>query len=132
MPVVYLAGKMEDKSHKDQTEWRDYVTLPLIHEGWKVLNPVHRSMKDGYNHRRIYELDMRDVRASDVILADLRKSDGECYGTAMELQEAYSRNIPIVGYAIKDQRKHPFLEVVITEWFTDWDQAIKTLNEFYR
>lgn len=132
MSTIYLAGKMEDKSTEEQTGWRNYVTLPLVNEGWTVLNPVHRSMKDGYNHRRIYELDMRDVRSSDVILADLRRSDGECYGTAMELQEAYTRNIPIVGFAIQDQRKHPFLEVVVTEWHTDWDSAIKVLNEFYK
>ena len=122
---------MEEVSQSYQNNWRDYVTPMLQDAGWKVLNPVHRSLKDGYNHRRIYELDMRDVRSSNVILADLRRYKAECYGTAMELQEAYSKNIPIVGYATLNQKKHPFLEVTVTEWFTELDDAVDILNSFY-
>lgn len=131
MSTIYLAGPMENVNDKTKNGWRDYVSLYLQSEGWKVLNPVFRSLKDGYNHRRIYELDMRDVRASHVILADLRRGDRECHGTSMEIQEAYSRNIPVIGYAIKDQVKHPFLEVTVTEWVTDLDDAIRILNNFY-
>ena len=132
MPVIYLAGPMENVSKSEQMGWRDQMTLPLTHEGWKVLDPVHRSQKDGYNHRRIYELDMRDVRNSDVIFADLRRGEREAHGTAMEVQEAYSRNIPVIGYAIKDQKKHPFLEVCVTEWVTDLQAGVDILNRFYK
>ena len=121
---------MENVSDSEQMGWRDYMTLPLVHEGWTVLNPVYRSKKDGYNHKRIYELDMRDVRASDVIFADLRRGEREAHGTAMEVQEAYSRNIPVIGLAIKDQKRHPFLEVCVTEWVTELDRGIQVLNDF--
>ena len=132
MRTIYLAGKMENVSAKTQNGWRDYVSPRLTAEGWKVLNPIFRSLKDGYNHRRIYELDMRDVRESDVILADLRRSNSEGHGTAMEVHYAYQKNIPVIGYAIKDQKKHPFLEVCVTEWVVDLNHAIKILNEFYK
>jgi len=130
MSIVYLAGPMENVSASEQMGWRDKMTL-LLPE-WKVLNPVHRSMKDGYNHRRIYELDMRDVRNSDVVFADLRRDKREAHGTAMEVQEAYSRNIPVIGYAVLDQKKHPFLEVCVTEWVTNLNDGAHILNEFYK
>ena len=130
MNTIYLAGPMENVNLKEQTGWREYMTLKL--PDWKVLNPVYRSLKDGYNHRRIYELDMRDVRESDVILADLRRSNSEGHGTAMEVHYAYQKNIPVIGYAIQDQKKHPFLEVCVTEWTTDLDKAVRILNEFYK
>lgn len=130
MSTIYLAGPMENVSHTEQMGWRDTMTLGL--PDWKVLNPVYRSMKDGYNHRRIYELDMRDVRRSDVIFADLRRGEREAHGTAMEVQYAYSLDIPVIGYAIKDQKKHPFLEVCVTEWVTSLEKGIHILNEFYK
>jgi len=130
MSIIYLAGPMEAVSLEEQMGWRDYITLRL--PDWRVLNPVHRSMKDGYNHRRIYELDMRDVRNSDVVFADLRRGQREAHGTAMEVKEAYSRNIPVIGFAIQDQKKHPFLEVCVTEWVTSLDKGIEVLNGFYK
>ena len=130
MPVIYLAGPMENVNLKEQTGWREYMTLKL--PDWKVLNPVYRSLKDGYNHRRIYELDVRDVRNSDVIFADLRRGNRENIGTAMEVHYAYTLDIPVIGYAVKDQKKHPFLEVCVTEWVTDLDQGAHILNEFYK
>ena len=132
MKTIYLAGPMENASKDEMNSWRNYVSFYLNSTGWNVLNPVFRSMKDGYNHRRIYELDMRDVRSSDVILADLRRGDRENIGTSMEVQLAYSLDIPVVGYAVKDQKKHPFLEVCVTEWVTDLDKGIRILNEFYK
>ena len=131
MRTIYLAGPMENVSTKEQTGWRLQIGKELTYAGWKVLDPVYRSMKDGYNHKRIYELDMRDVRESDVILADLRRGEREAHGTAMEVQEAYRNDIPVIGYAVLDQKRHPFLEVCVTEWVTDLDKAIHILNEFY-
>lgn len=130
MSIIYLAGPMENVSDAEQMGWRDQMTLGLPE--WSVLNPVHRSKKDGYNHRRIYELDMRDVRNSDVVFADLRRGQREAHGTAMEVQEAYSRNIPVIGWGVQDQKKHPFLEVCVTEWVTDLEKGIHILNEFYK
>ena len=132
MSTIYLAGPMENVSPDEQNNWRNYMSMELYPNGWNILNPVFRSMKDGYNHRRIYELDMRDVRNSDVVFADLRRGMREAHGTAMEVQEAYSRNIPVIGFAIQDQKKHPFLEVCVTEWVTSLDQGIHILNEFYK
>lgn len=131
MRTIYLAGKMENVSLDEQSDWREYVTPHLTMNGWRVLNPVQRSLKDGYNHRRIYELDMRDVRESDVVLANLVRSQSEGHGTAMEVHFAYQNNIPVMGYATLGQKKHPFLEVCVTEWVTDLDKATKILNEFY-
>ena len=83
MRTIYLAGKMENVSLDEQSDWREYVTPHLTMNGWRVLNPVQRSLKDGYNHRRIYELDMRDVRESDVVLANLVRSQSEGHGCTM-------------------------------------------------
>ena len=47
---------------------------------------------------------MRDVRESNVVLADLRRSESEGHGTAMEVHYAYQNNIPVIGYAIQDQK----------------------------
>ena len=132
MRTIYLAGPMENVSLDLQTSWRDKAAFQLLQSGWKVLNPVHRSLKDGYNHKRIYELDMRDVRESDVILADLRRDKREAHGTAMEVQEAYRSDIPVIGWATHDQKRHPFLEVCVTEWVIDLDVGIHILNEFYK
>ncbi len=123
---------MENVSLDLQTSWRNHCASVLYMNGWKVLDPVHRSLKDGYNHKRIYELDMRDVRESDVILADLRRDKREAHGTAMEVQEAYRSNIPVIGWATQDQKRHPFLEVCVTEWVVDLDKGLHILNEFYK
>ncbi len=131
MRTIYLAGPMENIDLKSMSGWRNNAARQLRMNGWKVLDPVARSLKDGYNHKRIYELDMRDVRESDVILADLRRANRECHGTSMEVQEAYRNDIPVMGWATFQQKRHPFLEVCVTEWCVDLDVGIKVLNDFY-
>ena len=133
MKTVYLAGPMENVSKEEQSSWRQYVKSYLVDKGWNVLDPCRRCHdKEDMDNKRIFELDLQDIRQSQLVIADLRRGDREAHGTAMEVFYAYyDRRIPVIGWAIKDQRKHPFLEACVTEWFTDLDKMNRIIKRFY-
>ena len=133
--TIYLAGPMEHVS-KDQAQgWRDQVKLHFHYDSLvTLLDPCRRlhSFKQE-EMRAIFELDIRDINESDIVLANLSQL-GEIphNGTSMEVFYAnYIRRIPVIGIKPTKKNMHPFFESLVTEWVPDVNTALDTLRNKY-
>ena len=67
--TVYLAGPMEHVSIEDAKGWRTIATDLLLQADQKVLDPTRRVHEFQPKYmKRIFELDLRDIQESDLIL----------------------------------------------------------------
>ena len=84
--TVYLAGSMEHVSLEEAKGWRDIATEILECMDVVTLDPTRRI--HNFNKRymkRIFELDLRDIQESDIILANLDNPTVAKHGTAIEV-----------------------------------------------
>jgi nucleoside 2-deoxyribosyltransferase len=130
--TIYLAGPMEHVSLAESVGWRITATNALS-DCFEVLNPTRRvhNFKPQYM-KRIFELDLRDIQESDIILVNLDKPEIAKHGTAMEVFYAsYVLRKPVVAFKADASVIHPFFESLVTEWRSDVDKACETiLNEY--
>lgn len=130
MKTVYLAGKMEAVTLAEAKGWRDKVTHLLSLHDVKTLDPCRRihNFEDRYL-KRIFELDLLDIRNADFIIADLEHiQDTPSHGTAMELFYAnYILEKPVIGFRSFKGKPHPFMEKVVTEWVSSPEAACEVL-----
>ena len=80
--------------------------------------------------------DYRDIRRSDVILANLELfgSDRPLLGTIMELAWAWDYKIPVVAIARPVNilmRTHPFISSAVSHYVHDLDAAVDILVKHY-
>jgi len=74
--TVYLAGSMENVSASEANYWRDIAEAQLNFNDVKTLNPCRRLHNfDKRYMKRIFELDLRDIQESDIILVNLNKPE---------------------------------------------------------
>jgi nucleoside 2-deoxyribosyltransferase len=132
--TVYLCGPMEHVSAAEAQGWRQTATTLLSNAGIKVFDPCRRL----HNFRpeemkSIFELDLRDIRESDMILANLQDVEKiPRHGSAMEIfYAAYVCNVPVVAFKDNKQHIHPFFESLVTEWRSTVDKACDTLISKY-
>jgi len=132
--TVYLAGPMEHVSKEDAEGWRQTAARLLWHSSCtKVLDPTRRvhNFEQRYM-RRIFELDLRDIQESDIILANLDNPTVAKHGTAMEVfYAAYVLRKPVVAFKEDKATIHPFFESLVTEWRSDVNKACETIIEEY-
>lgn len=131
--TVYLAGPMEHVSRESACEWRTIVKANLSGM-WDVLDPCRRK-HSGHplEMKRIFELDLRDIRESDIVLANLGNPKLAKHGTAMEVfYAAHTLRIPVVAFGKEEtDALHPFFESLVTEWTETPYTAAELLNEQY-
>jgi nucleoside 2-deoxyribosyltransferase len=131
---VYLAGKMEAITLEEAQKWRNKVKAILEPHNIKTLDPCRRihNFEDRYL-KRIFELDLLDIRNADVIIADLENiGETPSHGTAMELFYAnYMLEKPVIGFRSFKGKKHPFIEQVVTEFVSTPERACEVLLEEY-
>jgi len=130
--TIYLAGSMEHVSIEEAKGWRSEATHLLAHS-CKILNPCRRlhSFEPKYM-KRIFELDLRDIRESDLILANLDKPEIPKHGTAMEVfYAAYVLKVPVIAFKSDANKIHPFFESLVTEWRSSVDKACDTILSEY-
>jgi len=130
--TIYLAGPMEHVSVDEAKGWRSTATH-LLAPTCKILNPCRRlhAFEKKYM-KRIFELDLRDIRESDLILANLDDPLVPKHGTAMEVfYAAYVLQIPVVAFKASDSTIHPFFESLVTEWRSTVDKACDTILSEY-
>ena len=132
--TIYLAGPMEHVSKENAEGWREEATQRLEQAGCVILNPCRRL----HNFRKeemksIFELDMRDINESDIVLAHLDNlKEIPRHGTAMEVfYAAYVRRIPVVAFKATQNDVHPFFESLVTEWRSTYQKAIDTITSKY-
>ena len=123
---------MEHVSIEEANSWR-YTATRMLASNCKILNPCRRLHKFEPKYmKRIFELDLRDIRESDLILANLDNPLVPKHGTAMEVfYAAYVLQIPVVAFKASDSTIHPFFESLVTEWRSSVDKACDTILAEY-
>ena len=132
--TVYLAGPMEHVSVDEAQGWRDMATARLLAAGHAILDPCRRIHSfDPKEMKRIFELDIRDINESDLLLVNLdRLKEIPRHGTAMEVfYAAYVRRIPVIAFKSEKIHIHPFFEALVTEWRSTAEKAVDTILEHY-
>lgn len=130
--TIYLAGPMENVNAEEMTQWRDIAKRELEGAGITCLDPTRRRHSfEQKIMKRIFELDMMDIRTCDMVLVNLNNDQLPKHGTAMEVFYAsYVLNKPVVAF--KDVVKyHPFFESLVTEWRSDVFKACDTIKGQY-
>jgi nucleoside 2-deoxyribosyltransferase len=131
--TIYLAGPMEHVSIEDAKGWRTIATDLLLQADQKVLDPTRRVHKFQPKYmKRIFELDLRDIQESDLILVNLDNPTIAKHGTAMEVFYAsYVLRKPVVAFKADASTIHPFFESLVTEWRSTVDKACDTIITEY-
>jgi nucleoside 2-deoxyribosyltransferase len=132
--TVYLCGPMEFVSETEGKEWRYIAELFLNSNGVNTLNPYRRKHSFEMSEmKRIFELDLRDIRECDIVLANLSTMDKlPSHGTAQELFYAhYVMHKQVIAFRPKCTRLHPFIECTTTDWASSVEDACELiLNEY--
>ena len=131
--TVYLAGSMEMVSLEEAQGWRTKAELLLWANDVKTLNPCRRVHDFEVRYmKRIFELDLRDIQESDIILVNLNNPEVAKHGTAMEVFYAsYVLRKPVVAFKADASKIHPFFESLVTEWRSDVVKACDTITSAY-
>jgi len=131
--TIYLAGPMEHVSIEDAKRWRTIATDLLLQADQKVLDPTRRVHEFQPKYmKRIFELDLRDIQESDLILVNLDNPTIAKHGTAMEVFYAsYVLRKPVVAFKADASTIHPFFESLVTEWRSTVDKACDTIITEY-
>jgi len=131
--TVYLAGPMEHVSIEEAIGWRTKAELLLWANEVQTLNPCRRVHDFEVRYmKRIFELDLRDIQESDIILVNLNNPEIAKHGTAMEVFYAsYVLRKPVVAFKADASKIHPFFESLVTEWRSDVVKACDTITSAY-
>jgi len=130
--TIYLAGPMEHVSTYDASSWRNTATA-MLKDHYDILDPCRRlhNFEKRYM-KRIFELDLRDIREADILLVNLNDPKLAKHGTSMEVFYAsYTLGKPVVAFKAEHDHIHPFFESLVTEWRSTVDKACETLIEEY-
>ena len=138
--TVYLAGPMENVSNTEASSWRntakslfDTFNINLGEPIISTLDPCRRihNFEPRYM-KRIFELDLRDIQESDIVLVNLNDPKLAKHGTAMEVFYAsYVLRKPVVAFKADPTVLHPFFESLVTEWRSDVNKACESIIEEY-
>lgn len=130
---VYLAGPMENVSETEMHDWRLHAEAILERSDIQTLNPTRRRHRGEQKYmKRIFELDLLDIRNCDMVLVNLNHESLAKHGTAMEIFYAnYVLKKPVVAFKAELTRYHPFFESLVTEWRSDVYKACDTIIEEY-
>lgn len=138
---IYLCGGM-GKFGKDNFDegnaWREYITEVLegcVAPKYRVYccNPNHyyNFLDDSTydSESEIMNFDIRKVKQSDLIIVYF--NDPNSIGSACELAIAHDNDIPIIGLKEPDVELHPWLTEMTDKMFTDMDELLTYIKEFY-
>jgi nucleoside 2-deoxyribosyltransferase len=131
--TVYLCGPMEAVSFDEASTWRNKAT-ELLSDVCTILDPCRRIHSFEPNKmRRIFELDLRDIRESDILLVNLDMMfEKPSHGTAMEIfYGGFTLHKQIVAFKSKYTKPHPFIESLVTEWRSTVEKACDTIRSEY-
>jgi nucleoside 2-deoxyribosyltransferase len=139
--TIYLCGPMEHVSQEEALGWRQQATTLFERHNYTndcdpnivTLDPTRRihNFEQRYM-KRIFELDLRDIRESDIILANLDNPSIAKHGTSMEVfYAAYVLRKPVVAFKADASTIHPFFESLVTEWRSTVDKACETIIDEY-
>ena len=129
---------MDQVSANVMNEWREEVCRKLHYQEKdniiKLVNPCRRPHDCGLTDREVFDLDMKDIRGCDIILADIRFMPRENTGTASEI--FYASEIlkkPVIGWKGNAEvtARRIFLNVLCAQQFDELEDAIDHILNFY-
>ena len=132
--VIYTAGSMELVSVEDARQWRQAAEDFFVNdERVFFLHPTRRTHSFKQEEmRRIFDLDMMDLRHCDMVLANLDHPKLAKHGTAMEVFHAsYHLRKPVIAFKSSKEGIHPFFESLVTEWRSTVLKACETIRDQY-
>lgn len=134
---VYLCGPMEGLSAQLAGEWRQTAATQLAVAGISTLDPMRRRRFHDQPYsmnlaRKIEALDLQDIMASRVVLANLVDiGNGRGWGTICEIAlTSQLYHLPIVTYVTKEFR-HPFIDTFTTEACYTLNEAIEACKGYF-
>ena len=82
--------------------------------------------------KRIFVLDLADIRACDMVLVNLNGDTLAKHGTAIEVFYAsFVLHKPVVAFKEELTKYHPFFESLVTEWRSTVQKACDTITAEY-
>jgi nucleoside 2-deoxyribosyltransferase len=148
LPKVYLAGPITALSYADSTCWRLQAAMALRLAGIDTLDPLrgktflaHKeageiekaAAMEGLTPRQIVTRDLNDIRACDLLLAnlsDVKKNGSVMMGTPMEMFfAAHDLGKPVV--AIANDYTGPWLEHFCIRVVPDLETAYRVVKSYF-
>lgn len=124
---VYLAGPINGCTDAECNDWREAVKLALPEA--TCINPMRRDYrgKEDAEYRTIVDLDKRDVRSADVVLANCPKPSA---GTSCEIYDAWLHSVPVVAWFAPEATVSPWIRYHSTVIVRSLPEAIAKVIEF--
>ncbi len=133
---IYLSGSTKNVDESFQS-WRTYCET-LTNNGYYTqldfIDPIsyfNYTNKQSKTDKQCLDFFMWLIEQSDVLLVNLDYSNVSI-GTGMEIEHAYCRNIPIIGFGKKEDTHYNWVKVRCSVMFDTLDQAIDYINDKYR
>jgi nucleoside 2-deoxyribosyltransferase len=129
---------MEDANLKEATRWRrdNFHANDRALRFYDFLDPMrrtpfHKGVRTLEACKRIFYSDISDIDRSNIIIADIRRSQGRGTGTSMELMYAWTKAKPIFLLADIDDPVHPFCESIYYKKCFFESELVEEVINFY-
>ena len=134
MKQVYLCGPILTETDEEANTWRRKAIKEL--DSFECLDPMRRQFSDedllGTNE--IVQMDLEDVKNSDVILVNYNKArpETEFVGTSMEVRDAWRAGKYIVVFSNKTKKQmSPWMIFNSTRIVKSLDEAITYIKKHF-
>lgn len=133
MKNVYLSGNVKNIAEGFQV-WRDEcLDYAQYYNNLNFIDPINffnYTDKKPLTEKQCLDLFMYMIEKSDVLLINLDYSSTSI-GTAMELEHAFCKNIPIIGFGEMTDTWYNWVEERCSIVFYDLESAISYISSTY-
>lgn len=133
---IYLCGGISNMSIEEHNGWRlkfeEFIENADLYDKVTVFNPVsHISELSPFkmDDKQAMDYDLHMLRNSDLIIANF--NNPKSIGSACELGIAYEKRIPILGLNEQRLELHPWICMMSSYIFTEWEWMINYFVEHY-
>ena len=133
---VYLSGGIAGMTFEEANSWRTEVTEKLREFGIQAINPLRGRMfvhsgEEEFNPNEIVGRDLRDIRAADLVLVYIPRTERFSIGTTCEMWHTYyTEHKPLI--LVSDDPRytgHPWVQVMTTKVFEKMEPAVQYIVE---
>jgi nucleoside 2-deoxyribosyltransferase len=127
--LIYLCGPINGLTDDEAKSWRDQCKKVFsIQHSCRTIDPMRRDYrgKESDSVNEIVQLDKRDVRRSDAILA---YCPAPSVGTSMEILYAWQLDKPVIAIVPDGSPVSPWLAYHSTKIVKTLDEGIKATEQ---
>ena len=137
--TIYLAGSKRGSEEGNAISgWRQKAARLLPYES-DIRDPFRgkKHLPDGkfddisYTANEIVTRDLKDIRESDVVLAEMVFDDYNYIGTCMEIRAAAEYGVPVVIWCPKAVAKHYWIEYHTVKSFETLEECCDYINAYW-